>query len=80
MPTGVSSTGGVGDALATGGAKVVEDAITGTVNLGDEAVSAGANVSVTGVNATGVSLDTDSTLVTFIVTLLEEISYYYNQC
>jgi hypothetical protein len=69
VPTGVSATGGIGTVLAAGGAQVVEDAITGTVNLGDEAVSGGANVSVTGVNATG-GLDTDSTLVSFIVTVV----------
>ena len=81
VPTGVSATGGIGTVLAAGGAKVVEDAITGTVNLGDEAVSGGANVSVTGVNATG-GLDTDSTLVTFIVTVVggnPSDHPYYNQ-
>ena len=81
LPTGVSGTGGIGDVLAAAGAKVVEDAVTGTVNLGDEAVSGGATVSVTGVNATG-GIDTDSTLVTFIVTVVggnPSNHPYYNQ-
>ena len=81
LPTGVSSTGSVGDALAAAGAIVVEDAVTGTVNLGDEAVSGTANVSVTGVVGTG-GIDTDQTLVTFIVTVVSgnpSNHPYYNQ-
>ena len=81
LPTGVSSTGSIGDALAAAGAKVVEDGLTGTVNIGNEAVSGGATVSVTGVNATG-GIDTDSTLVTFIVTVVggnPSNHPYYNQ-
>ena len=79
--TGVAGTGAIGDALGAGGAKVVEEGLTGTVNLGDEAVSGGATVSVTGVSATG-GLDTDSTLVTFIVTVVSgnpSNHPYYNQ-
>ena len=79
--TGFAATGSVGDALAAAGAKVVEDAVTGTVNLGDEAVSGTANVSVTGVSATG-GVDTDQTLVTFIVTVVSgnpSNHPYYNQ-
>ena len=77
----MSSTGGIGDVLAAAGAKVVEDAVTGTVNLGDEAVSGTANVSVTGVVGTG-GIDTDQTLVTFIVTVVSgnpSNHPYYNQ-
>ena len=80
-PTGVSATGSIGDVLAAGGAKVVEDAVTGTVNIGDEAVSGDANLSVTGVVGTG-GLDTDSTLVSFIVTVVSgnpSNHPYYNQ-
>ena len=81
LPTGVSATGSIGDVLAAGGAKVVEDAVTGTVNIGDEAVSGDANLSVTGVVGTG-GLDTDSTLVSFIVTVVSgnpSNHPYYNQ-
>ena len=70
MPTGVSATGGIGDALAAGGAKVVEDAIVGTVNLGDEAVSAGAGVSVTGVSATSAIATDDHTTIIHTVTVV----------
>ena len=63
LPTGVSATGGIGTVLAAGGAKVVEDAITGTVNLGDEAVSGGANVSVTGNLSTAEDYATQGTRV-----------------
>ena len=79
--TGFAATGSVGDVLAAGGAKVVEDAVTGSVNLGDEAVSGDANLSVTGVSATG-GIDTDSTLVSFIVTVVggnPSNHPYYNQ-
>ena len=81
VPTGVSATGSIGTVLAAGGAQVVEDAITGTVNLGDEAVKGDANLSVTGVVGTS-GLDTDSTLVTFIVTVVSgnpSNHPYYNQ-
>jgi hypothetical protein len=73
--TGVSSTGGIGDVLAAAGAKVVEDAVTGTVNLGDEAVSGGANVSVTGVSSTGGIGNTDSGTITFTITVASKSSY-----
>ena len=81
LPTGVSATGSIGDVLAAAGAKVVEDAITGTVNIGDEAVSGDANLSVTGLVGTG-GIDTDQTLVTFIVTVVggnPSNHPYYNQ-
>ena len=81
LPTGVSATGSIGDVLAAAGAKVVEDAVTGTVNIGDEAVSGDANLSVTGVVGTG-GIDTDQTLVTFIVTVVggnPSNHPYYNQ-
>ena len=79
--TGFAATGSVGDVLAAAGAKVVEEAVTGTVNLGEEAVSGTANVSVTGVTGTG-GVDTDQTLVTFIVTVVSgnpSNHPYYNQ-
>ena len=79
--TGSAGTSAIGNALGAGGAQVVEDGLTGTVNIGDEAVSGGATVSVTGVSATG-GVDTDSTLVTFIVTVVSgnpSNHPYYNQ-
>ena len=79
--TGSAGTGAIGDALGAGGAQVVEEGLTGTVNIGEEAVSGGATVSVTGVSATG-GLDTASTLVTFIVTVVSgnpSNHPYYNQ-
>jgi hypothetical protein len=84
--TGVSSTGEIGDALPAGGAKVVEDAITGTVNIGEEAVKGDANLSVTGVSATGNIGNTETGTVTFTVTVAtkgvydsgSENAYYIN--
>ena len=51
--TGVEGTGAVGDALAAGGAKVVEEGLSADVNFGEEQVSGGANVAATGVSSTG---------------------------
>ena len=61
------------------GAKVVEDAIVGTVNIGDEAVSAGANVSSTGCLLTG-SISSRLTTgtqdyTTFTITVASKASY-----
>ena len=61
------------------GAKVVEDAIVGTVNIGDEAVSAGANVSSTGVSATILISSRLTTgtqdYTTFTITVASKASY-----
>lgn len=73
--TGFAATGSVGDVLAAGGAKVVEDAVTGSVNLGDEAVSGDANLSVTGVSSTGSTGNTDTGTITFTVTVASKSSY-----
>ena len=51
--TGVAGTGAVGDALAAGGAKVVEEGLSADVNFGEEQVSGGANIAATGVSSTG---------------------------
>ena len=73
--TGFAATGSVGDVLAAGGAKVVEDAVTGSVNLGDEAVSGDANLSVTGVSSTGGIGNTDTGTITFTITVASKSSY-----
>ena len=73
--TGFAATGSVGDVLAAGGAKVVEDAVTGSVNLGDEAVRGDANLSVTGVSATGGVGNTDTGTITFTITVASKSSY-----
>ena len=49
--TNILGTGQIGDALAAGGAIVTEEGLVGSIGFGDEQVSAGANVSPTGVTS-----------------------------